>query len=122
MSAFFEVNDFASSCSRKASGVSGGAVHGAAMQVFEDHGFITERRGESFVGFIHGTGHGLGLEVHEAPRVSTGAPPLRSGQVVTIEPGLYYPEIGGCRIEDVVRVTKEGSEMLSSLHYRWELR
>lgn len=104
------------------SGVSGGAVHGAAVQVFEDRGFITERRGEAFVGFIHGTGHGLGLEVHEPPRVSTGAPRLRSGQVVTVEPGLYYPEIGGCRIEDVVRVTKEGSEMLSSLHYRWELR
>lgn len=104
------------------SGVSGGAVHGAALQVFEERGFITERRGEDFVGFIHGTGHGLGLEVHESPRVSRGAPRLRKGQVITIEPGLYYPEIGGCRIEDVVRVTKEGSDMLSSLHYRWKLR
>ena len=103
-------------------GVSGGAVHGAAVQVFEERGFVTERRGEDFVGFIHGTGHGLGLEVHESPRVSPGAPRLRKGQVITIEPGLYYPEIGGCRIEDVVRVTKEGSELLSSMHYRWELR
>jgi Xaa-Pro aminopeptidase len=103
-------------------GVSGGSVHGAAVQVFEDRGFVTERRGEDFVGFIHGTGHGLGLEVHEAPRVSPGAPRLRKGQVITIEPGLYYPEIGGCRLEDVVRVTKAGSEMLSSMHYRWELR
>lgn len=42
--------------------------------------------------------------------------------MITIEPGLYYPEIGGCRIEDVVRVTKEGSEMLSSMHYKWQLR
>ncbi len=103
-------------------GVGGAAVHGAAVQVFEARGFVTERRGEEFVGFIHSTGHGLGLEVHEAPRVSPGAPRLRKGHVITIEPGLYYPEIGGCRIEDVVRVTKEGSELLSSMHYRWEIR
>lgn len=108
--------------SKVKSGVSGGTVHGAAAQLFEERGFMTERRGEAFVGFIHSTGHGLGLEVHEAPRVTRGAPRLRKGQVITIEPGLYYPEIGGCRIEDVVRVTKEGSEMLSSMHYRWELR
>ena len=97
-------------------------MHGAAVQVFEERGFVTERRGECFVGFIHSTGHGLGLEVHEAPRVSPGAGRLRKGHVITIEPGLYYPEIGGCRIEDVVRVRKEGSEMLSSMHYKWELR
>ncbi len=103
-------------------GVGGAAVHGAASQVFEARGFHTERCDEGFVGFIHSTGHGLGLEVHEAPRVSPTAGRLRKGQVITIEPGLYYPEIGGCRIEDVVRVTKEGCEMLSSMHYKWELR
>jgi Xaa-Pro aminopeptidase len=54
--------------------------------------------------------------------VSKGAPKLKAGQVITIEPGLYYPEIGGCRIEDVVRVTRDGCERLSSLHYRWEIR
>ena len=54
--------------------------------------------------------------------MSPNAGRLRQGQVITIEPGLYYPEVGGCRIEDVVRVTKEGSEMLSSMHYKWELR
>jgi Xaa-Pro aminopeptidase len=104
------------------SGVSGAAVHRAAEQVFEQRGFLTERRGDGFVGFIHSTGHGLGLEVHEAPRVSRSAGRLRKGHVITIEPGLYYPEIGGCRIEDVVRVTKDGSEMLSSMHYRWEIK
>ncbi|MDG1241904.1 MAG: Xaa-Pro peptidase family protein [Opitutae bacterium] len=103
-------------------GVSGATVHAAATQLFDDRGFLTERRGQGFVGFIHSTGHGLGLEVHESPRVSATAGRLRKGHVITIEPGLYYPELGGCRIEDVVRVTKEGNELLSPLHYRWELR
>jgi len=103
-------------------GIKGDAVHAAAKKVFDKAGFVTERRKWGFVGFIHSTGHGLGLEVHEAPRVSKGAPKLKAGQVITVEPGLYYPEIGGCRIEDVVRVTKDGCEKLSSLHYRWEIR
>lgn len=103
-------------------GIKGDAVHAAAKKVFDKAGFVTERRKGGGVGFIHSTGHGLGLEVHEAPRVSKGAPKLKAGQVITVEPGLYYPEIGGCRIEDVVRVTKDGCEKLSSLHYRWEIR
>jgi Xaa-Pro aminopeptidase len=103
-------------------GRTGDSVHAAANQVFTDQGFVTERRKHGFVGFIHSTGHGLGLEVHESPRVSIGAPKLKAGQVITIEPGLYYPEIGACRIEDVVRVTIDGYEKLSSLHYRWEIR
>jgi Xaa-Pro aminopeptidase len=103
-------------------GVKGDAVHAAANAVFEAEGFVTERRKSGFVGFIHSTGHGLGLEVHEAPRVSRGSPKLKAGNVITIEPGLYYPEIGGCRIEDVVRVTIDGYEKLSNMHYRWEIR
>jgi Xaa-Pro aminopeptidase len=103
-------------------GVKGDAVHAAAANSLSDGGYATERRGGAFVGFIHSTGHGLGLAVHESPRVSKGAGKLKSGNVITIEPGLYYPEIGGCRIEDVVRVTKGGYEALSSMHYRWELR
>lgn len=103
-------------------GVKGDAVHAAAKNVFETEGFVTERRKSGFVGFIHSTGHGLGLEIHESPRVSKGAPKLKAGNVITIEPGLYYPEIGGCRIEDVVRVTEDGYEKLSNLHYRWEIR
>ncbi|ADE55608.1 M24 family metallopeptidase [Coraliomargarita akajimensis] len=103
-------------------GVSGATVHRAASKVFDGLGYVTERRGEQFVGFIHSTGHGLGLEVHESPRVSPGASRLRNGQVVTVEPGLYYPEIGGCRIEDVAWVQPKGCELLSSAHYRWVLR
>lgn len=102
-------------------GVAGGTVHAAANEVLTQRGYVTERRGVGFVGFIHSTGHGLGLEVHESPRVSPGAARLKKGQVITIEPGLYYPEIGGCRIEDVLRVTADGSEKLSTCKYQWEL-
>ena len=102
-------------------GVQGDVVHSVAQKVFDDAGFVTENRTTGSVGFIHSTGHGLGLEVHEAPRVSKGAPELIANQVITIEPGLYYPEIGACRIEDVVQVTKNGCERLSSLHYKWEI-
>jgi Xaa-Pro aminopeptidase len=65
-------------------------------------------------GFFHGTGHGLGLEIHESPRVgatSTGI--LKPGHVVTVEPGLYYPEIGGVRLEDVALVTNNGARNLT---------
>ena len=103
-------------------GVSGATVHRAADEAFQSNGFYNERRGESFVGFIHSTGHGLGLDIHEAPRVSQNSGRLRKGHVITIEPGLYYPEIGGCRIEDVVRGTTEGWELLSSMHYRWAIK
>jgi Xaa-Pro aminopeptidase len=65
-------------------------------------------------GFFHGTGHGLGLEIHEAPRLGTNATEtLRAGHVITIEPGLYYPEIGGVRIEDVALVTDRGARNLT---------
>ena len=69
-------------------------------------GYKTGRRDGRMEGFFHGTGHGLGLEIHEAPRLgATSTGKLRAGHVVTVEPGLYYPEIGGVRLEDVALVT-----------------
>ena len=101
-------------------GVSGRVPYDKAMQVLEGHGFITEEANGLWQGFIHGLGHGFGVDLHEEPyRMSTSDILLNEGLAVTVEPGLYYPHIGGCRIEDSVWVKKDGFEMLSDLHYDW---
>ncbi len=103
-------------------GVAGGSIHKKVNAHFIRNGYETRKDGDTFVGFFHGTGHGLGLEVHEPPRINPDAPRLKKGQVVTIEPGLYYPSVGGCRIEDVVRIIPGGYEMLSNHPYDWVIK
>jgi Xaa-Pro aminopeptidase len=100
-------------------GVDGLKLHNEVKQFFNDSGFPTEVRGGRQVGFFHGTGHGLGLEIHEFPRFQKTV--FKPGQVLTVEPGLYYPGIGGVRIEDVVVVTKSGTRMLSRFEKRLEI-
>jgi Xaa-Pro aminopeptidase len=92
-------------------GVDGMSIHQAITELFERRGFPTEVRNGRRVGFFHGTGHGLGLEIHEYPRLQKVV--LKAGQCLTVEPGLYYPGIGGARIEDVVIVEKTGCRILS---------
>ncbi|MDR0418002.1 MAG: aminopeptidase P family protein [Puniceicoccales bacterium] len=70
-------------------------------------------------GFFHSTGHGVGLELHENPSIGERNHCLQNGEVVTVEPGLYYPEIGGVRIEDVVVVAESSAELLSNFSYEW---
>ncbi|MDX8413966.1 MAG: Xaa-Pro peptidase family protein [Mariprofundales bacterium] len=102
-------------------GVSGSAVHAAVSSTLDQHGFFTGVKRGKQVGFFHGTGHGVGLEVHEAPGISLRDNPLEAGHVVTVEPGLYYPAIGGVRIEDMVVVTNDGCRNLTNFHRRLEI-
>ena len=96
-------------------GVSGKEVHSQVSQVFLDQGY-PEREGR---GFTHSTGHGVGLDVHEKPSLSEIGEVLQVNHVVTVEPGLYYPEIGGVRLEDLVVVKEKGCENLT--HFERQL-
>lgn len=99
----------------------GSKIHKAVEAHFADAGYRTEKGDGPPRGFFHSTGHGLGLEIHEPIRISSSKQVLRPGFVMTVEPGLYYPGLGGCRFEDVVWVTKSGCELLSCAPYEWEI-
>jgi Xaa-Pro aminopeptidase len=106
-------------------GVPGFDVFNLVCKFFEEHGqktAISKAPGEVLEnGFFHGLGHGVGLEVHEAPgmgRGSTGE--LLAGDVVTLEPGLYRQGFGGCRLEDLVLVTENEAEKLTDFPYDLE--
>ncbi|MCS7338080.1 MAG: Xaa-Pro peptidase family protein [Verrucomicrobiae bacterium] len=89
-------------------------VHRAVQEFFEQQGYKTHRRDGHMQGFFHGTGHGVGLEIHEPPRINAySADRFKPGHVVTVEPGLYYLDIGGVRLEDVVLVTRNGLRNLT---------
>lgn len=90
------------------------SIHKKVQDYFESKGFKTGEENGKMQGFFHGTGHGVGLDVHEAPRINLNyKKELGIGNIVTVEPGLYYPGIGGVRIEDIVAVTEEGCRNLT---------
>jgi len=99
-------------------GVTGDAVHAAATAALDRRGFPFHSGGApagaapEWCGMTHGTGHGLGLSVHEPPLMDRGGPVLLDGDVITVEPGVYSHAIGGVRIEDVAVVRKDGVRML----------
>jgi Xaa-Pro aminopeptidase len=83
--------------------VTGQELYREVVEFFHDRGYESDARG-----FTHSLGHGVGLEVHEDPSLGPQGGPLSVGNVVTVEPGLYYPEIGGVRLEDMGAVVPDG--------------
>lgn len=96
-------------------------LYAAAVRYFSERGYASPSPEQGVCGFIHGLGHGVGLEIHELPSLGAGGGALREGNVITIEPGLYYPKplgdipAGGIRIEDLVAVTDSGCRNLTTL-------
>ena len=108
--------------SRIRASIAAADIHAAVQDFFEQQGYKTCRKNGHMHGFFHATGHGLGLEIHEAPRIGHDSPDiLKPGHVVTVEPGLYYPELGGVRLEDVACVTGNGPRNLTKFEKVFEI-
>ena len=105
-------------------GVNGRALMQIACDLFAEHGYptqLTKKPGEVLdSGFFHGLGHGVGLEVHERPRLSVTGDDLVPGDVITLEPGLYRAGYGGVRLEDILLVTDKGAEVVTQYPYDLE--
>jgi Xaa-Pro aminopeptidase len=107
-------------------GVNGRDIHRKVANVLHEAGYKTnvhdQEPGKPLTeGFFHGTGHGVGLEIHEAPRVALTDEELIPGDVVSVEPGVYDPKVGGVRIEDLVVVTKSGCRNLTGFPKRFRV-
>lgn len=95
-------------------GINGAEIHAHVVAFFDKAGYRMSVKGGVVRGFFHGTGHGVGLDIHEAPSISRSDVVLKPGHVITVEPGLYDPDIGGVRIEDTVLVGKTGARILAT--------
>lgn len=104
-------------------GVQGSDVHNICCDIIEEEGYTTNRSGKQITrGFIHSLGHGVGLQIHEHPSLSEiYTYPLKEHNIVTVEPGLYDPKIGGMRIEDIVEVKKAGISNLTKMETYLEI-
>ena len=105
-------------------GVAGKELHRLSCEPYERAGLptqLTKAPGQVLEeGFFHSLGHGVGLEVHEAPLLGRAPDVLVAGDVITLEPGCYRPGFGGCRLEDLVLVTDDGAELLTDFPYELE--
>lgn len=102
-------------------GADGARIHQGICERFEAAGYRTGLVNGRMQGYFHGTGHGVGLDIHEPPRISKTGSPLQEGHIVTVEPGLYYPGLGAVRIEDMVVVTRDGCRNLTNFPKTFEL-
>lgn len=102
-------------------GMTGKELHRMVCELFQTHGYPTQLNKDPSKpledGFFHSLGHGVGLEVHELPSLGRSGEELVPGDVLAIEPGLYRKGFGGCRLEDLVLVTEDGAESLTSFPY-----
>ena len=96
------------SASQVRAGVLGADLYQAVVEFFEERGYESSTQG-----FIHSLGHGVGLEVHEEPSLGPRGGELVVGNVITIEPGLYYPGVGGVRLEDMGAVMETGFDLFT---------
>lgn len=107
-------------------GENGAGIEASVRQFFESRGYPTHTSLRPVGGFIHSLGHGVGLEIHEEPSLSQRGDILEAGNIVTVEPGLYYTEssetipTGGIRIEDMLLVTEAGSRNLTRFPKRFD--
>lgn len=110
----------AAGCAALKAGTTGEAVHLATAAVIAAHGFSMARsdvrHDVSVPAMRHGTGHGIGLEVHEPILLDNGGGEILENEIFTVEPGLYSSTVGGVRVEDMVLATADGHEVLSPLH------
>jgi len=102
-------------------GCKGHEIHRGIQKLFEDRGYVTGPKDGRMQGYFHGTGHSLGLAIHEPPGIGVREEVLPAGAVVTVEPGLYYAGIGGVRLEDMVLVKRGGCENLTNFPKSLEL-
>ena len=104
-------------------GITGAEVHAQVAKILTDEDYQTKRTKNGYEGFFHGTGHSLGLDCHDMVRygyrLGGSGNRLQVNEVYTVEPGLYYPAIGGCRIEDNGVVTEKGFQLISKAPYDW---
>jgi Xaa-Pro aminopeptidase len=94
-------------------GANGREIHDSVVQFFAKNGYKTGKIRGRMAGFFHGTGHGLGLDIHELPRIGAVKSVLRAGNVVTVEPALYYWGRGAVRLEDVAVVGEKSARNLT---------